>query len=1797
MINQNKNTDGNKNNTDISGLTKENATESNALTIPKIELPKGGGALKGIDEKFEVNAANGTANFSIPLPLSPGRNGFTPSLALSYNSGGGNSPYGLGWSVDYPAIQRKTDKRLPRYRDGLEEDIFLFSGAEDLVPCMEKKGGTWEEKEYPGNGDDGYWIKQYRPRIEGIFARIEKIYHADYGTYWKVTTRENITTIFGQSKEARIADPEDVSRIFQWMPEFSYDDKGNWMQYHYKQDTNIDKNGSPLADESIPALLFETNRKSGVAPYTNTYLKKITYGNKSAYYANVLTPYDPQTPDSTEYFFELVMDYGEHHLLVPTPEEVQDWDYRPDPFSSYRSGFEIRTNRLCKRILMFHHFNGEKQFVGTPDEGDFGENYLVRSMNLTYEPSSINDSGQTEVSYLASIAQYGYIRKPSGEYSVRSLPPVEFTYQNLHWNKKVKTVDKEAIVNAPVGLTNNYQWVDLYGEGISGIFTEQAEGWYYKSNLGDPDNLGKISFSTAQKVLQKPSFTGFTNGKLSLQDLNADGNKQIVVKEGGMQGFFEIGDKAEWEPFMPFQKLVTIDFNDPNTRLIDLTGDGQPDIVISEEHVFVWYASDGKKGHKPAEKTLKTFEEEQGPAVVFADQLQTIFLADMSGDGLTDIVRIRNGEICYWANMGYGKFSSKISMENAPAFDHPDLFNPQYIHMADVSGTGATDIIYLGKNHFRAFINYSGNAWSLPFEIDPSFPFNNNNRLSVVDLLGTGTSCIVWSSDLPEHAETPMRYIDLMDSKKPHVLVGYRNNMGKETSFEYKSSTYFYLKDKREGNPWITKLPFPVQVVSKFIVEEKITDVRFSTLYHYHHGYYDSLEREFRGFGMVEQLDSEHYKEWEKNNLSNRLDSSEILFQKPVLTKTWFHTGAFLERERILHQFENEYWPAQYTQKFPSDPILINEPKLTDANVDDEIKQLKGKAYREAIRACKSMILRQEIFALEASEDMLEETLRREKKPYTVTTRNCNIQQLQPRSHNYFGVFLVTENETVTIHYERNITDPRIAHTLNLKIDDLGNILESASVVYPRQIATMQHPLKLLEDAAEALNYKREDEKDAYKESLSKTRMLQAIPNITYTINKYTNDIDRPEVYRLRQLADVQTFEITGLEKANQPLLKAEDFDMVFDKPTLEYHMVPPTSELRNRLIEHIQTSFYNETLDDELAIEVLPSHGIIYQSYQLAYTNALLNDIYGDKLPNTDTALENIMGSLDQDSDQSDAKFSKRNNSWWIRSGLIDYIGVGSLTDAENSFFSPKSYIDPFGSRTEVFYYKDYFINLERVIDELNNEIITENFNFRTLGPIKTKDINDNQSEICLDELGMVKAMALMGKDDEADSLQGIAEYTLDTERNLIADYLKESDTVGLRTKAHQLLQKASVRFVYDFDAFVESTVLRKAQSRSEFESTPCKRIPYRPTVIGSISREQHKLAEPDVQLSFEYSDGIGNVVMVKAQAEPGEALAMVIHDDCTFDLEIRNTGDQLRWIGNGRTILNNKGNPVKQYEPYFSVSPFFESAKELVERGFTPVMYYDSIGRLIKTEFPDGSFSKVEFDSWQQRIFDQNDTIKESLWYKNRKDGQLGADQKLAAEKAVKHNGTPLVIHLDTLGRSVLSVSHNKTGTRDLLGRLQPTDDEYYSTQIILDIEGNTQKVIDAKGNEVMSYKYDMLGHRVYENSMDAGERWMLNNTMGNPVKVWDSRDFIFTYEYDELQRPVKMRVFGGPHNFNHLYEVIEYGDRKNQPLAERNTRKQNNLLGEKMVHKDTSGLTTFIKYDFKSNLLESTKRLLQK
>ena len=131
------------------GIANESASlrDNGVARAPTITLPKGGGAIRGIGEKFAANPVTGTGSMSVPIATSPGRSGFGPQLSLSYDSGAGNGPFGFGWSLSLPSITRKTDKGLPQYLDAVDSDVFILSGAEDLVPVLVQNAqGKWERE-------------------------------------------------------------------------------------------------------------------------------------------------------------------------------------------------------------------------------------------------------------------------------------------------------------------------------------------------------------------------------------------------------------------------------------------------------------------------------------------------------------------------------------------------------------------------------------------------------------------------------------------------------------------------------------------------------------------------------------------------------------------------------------------------------------------------------------------------------------------------------------------------------------------------------------------------------------------------------------------------------------------------------------------------------------------------------------------------------------------------------------------------------------------------------------------------------------------------------------------------------------------------------------------------------------------------------------------------------------------------------------------------------------------------------------------------------------------------------------------------------------------------------------------------------------------------------------------------------------------------------------------------------------------------------------------------------------------
>jgi RHS repeat-associated protein len=1728
---------------------------SSKVSAPAIALPKGGGAIRGMGEKFAANPVTGTGAMSIPIAASPGRSGFGPQPSLSYDSGSGNGPFGFGWSLSLPSITRKTDRGLPLYQDPVDSDVFLLSGVEDLVPVF-KKDSTGDlvrdpqgQVTYNESQNSGYTVRRYCPRIEGLFARIERWTNQNDATdvFWRTISSDNITTWYGKSGDSRIVNPADQTMIFSWSICESHDDKGNVSSYIYAREDSSGVNASQA---------HEKNR-TDLARSANHYLKRILYGNRTPYFPTSVSDAPPVGRDA--WLFELVFDYGEHDPDLPQPDGVVPWTCRQDPLSSYRAGFEVRTYRLCQRVLMFHRF---VELGNDPR--------LVRSTDFTYCSGQVPEDGfSPKYAFLSSVTPWGY-QWESDHYRKQSTPPVDFVYTYPVINEQIQEVDAESLQNLPVGLDGKtYQWVDLDGEGIAGLLTEQANEWFYKPNLGE----GR--FGPLEKVTRKPSLAALNNGRQQLLDLAGDGRLDLVEFGGPNPGFFKRTQDQDWEEFRPFPSLPNIPWNDPNLRFVDLNGDGYADVLITEQEIFTWYSSLGEAGFDPAARVSQPADEERGPQLVFADSTQSVFLADMSGDGLTDLVRIRNGEICYWPNLGYGRFGARVTMDNSPWFDLADQFDQRRIRVADIDGSGTADVIYLGTEGVTLYFNQFGDGWSASRLLNQFPRVDDYSSIMTTDLLGNGTACLVWSSALPREARRPLQYIDLMGGQKPHLLVTVMNNLGAETQIQYVSSTKFYLADKAAGTPWVTRLLFPVHVVEKVTTVDHWRKSQFSTTYSYHHGYFDGYEREFRGFGRVEQVDIESFGQFAASNQgSPYITADQTLYQPPVKTVTWFHTGIAVDRERVLSNYAQEYFPhwfdaTRFSNPFPEN--ALSEPDLAALAVTPD-------EWVEAIRACKGMVLRQEVYELDV--DALEQGRQEPVRLFTTAYHNCHIQMLQPCERNRHAVFLVTESEALTYHYELDLTqaslapDPRITHTLNLDIDELGNIRQSVAVVYPR----------LGQFQADSLE----------TEDLDRINVVQQEPHLVYTENRFTNDIDDVDVHRVRMPYEVLTYEFTGnaLQSTFFTLKELQDYQLSSFYPTgttaveeILYQKCPDLTKIQKRLVEHTRTLFFNEDLSGpSTPLGSLSQLGLVYEQYRLALTDDLLNDILGDKLtqggiPGSRTAQEifetpAISGYLSG----ADLRFTPRNTSgeYWIRSGI-----AGFSANAQQHFYLPERYEDPFGNITTLSYDVNYDLFLQSSADPLGNTTSVTSFDYRLLAPCEIKDPNDNLTEARFDVLGKVIAMAVKGKGSEGDDLTGLDADLSNPAPNDLAAFFNSSPFD--EAQARSWLQNATTRFVYSFGEVVDGT------GQITWESQPAGAC--------TIQREKHTaqlIAQEDsnLQVAFEYSDGLGAVLVKKVRAEAAAGQS------------------DLRWIASGKTILNNKGKPVKQYEPYFSESA--QQCEEPHEVGVTPILYYDAAGRLVRTEFPDGTLSRVEFSPWQVQSFDANDTVLESAWYEARKPGSSAStEEQRAADLAKDHAGTPAVTVLDSLGRDVFKIAHNRIA--DSSGQLQ---DKKYVTYTHLDAEGKPLWIQDARRNLVMRYTvaasstsdptvdfcpaYDIAGNLLFQHSMDAGERWMLNDAAGKLMLAWDANEFqdeddtislqqrLYFTEYDALHRPFRnwLSMDGDPAK---LVEYLVYGEDATAPPDP-----QVNMRGQIYRHYDPGGLTGNTRFDFKGNLLEQMRRL---
>ncbi|NEQ05875.1 MAG: hypothetical protein F6K37_07920, partial [Moorea sp. SIO4E2] len=1586
--------------------------ENSKITTTQLSLPKGGGAIQGIGETFQANEFTGTAALSIPIPTTPGR-GFEPQLSVEYSSGSGNGTFGLGFSLAIPNISRKTSKAVPKYD---QTDIFLISNAEDLVPIA---GGERTETIDTIN----YTVIAYRPRVEGLFAKIERWINQETGDcYWRTVSTDNVTSIFGKTEQCRIYDPEHPSHVFQWLLEETFDAKGNSSVYQYKSENT----------DNVPDAIYEANRRQTA----NKYIEKIKYGSDSPLV-------EGDDVGQVNWHFEVVFDYGEYDISTTnvTPySPVGQWQNRQDPFSTYDAGFEIRTHRLCRNILMFHSFE------------ELGSNpILVHATQFHYQETPT-------VTLLKSVQSTGY-RYEQGEYQTKSLPTVDFDYtafapqqQNFERLTQANGQDLPGL-----NLPPDYMSIDLYGEGIPGVlYSDGTTTLYWESQGSGNGETGGVNYAPPKQLPNFPIERHLQDANGTLMDIAGDGRMALVVSRSGARGYYQYDpDGDSWQSWQPFAGFPT-DFDNPDNQMVDVTGDGLMDILLVESDRLRVYPSEGEKGFampliRPQENDVPT--PKQGAVE------EALHFADIFGTGKQHLVRITDGAVECWPNLGYGRFGKKIQLANAPRFE--GRMDGSRLFLVDIDGSGTADIAYVSSDRVEIWFNQSGNSFSEPLTVYLPSPWDSLNQINFADVLGNGTTCLVFSQN---HIQPRHCYYDFCAKQKPYLLNQVKNNLGAESNITYASSTKYYLQDKRQETPWVTKLPFPVQVVETVETIDFISNTKLVSSYSYHHGYYDRIEREFRGFGRVERKDAE---------ILNAEEQRSPCYVPPVLTKTWYHTGAWQQEASLFEQYQKEYFQGD------DNAVVLWEPIVDWGGIKPSAEEV-----RQAHVALKGTILHSEVYGLDDSELA--------DNPYSVSGASYNVKLLQPQGENKYAVFYVWQRETLAYDYERDPSDPRIAHNFTLEIDDYGHVLRECGISYGRREGT--------------------------QEELPEQTSLKA----TYTENSFIN---RPDLWLLGVPADSKNYELLNIS-----LPSGKEY---FDVETIS-NIIENLSEADYNLLAWEQYFYWDESLSSVLPLgEVSPQMLLAFskravvsqERIELAFSGVLEGDELEDYLANQ-------------------GKYDFESGYWWNPGLTQSYLGSGR-------FYLPTETTDPFGNVTEI-EYDTYHLLVNKVTDAIGNETTVEAIDYQVLQPQKIRDINDNTSEVIYDALGMVVLASYYGT--ENGERVGFAELSAPTS--------EEFEMEKAIANPQIYLQGAASYFHYDLLTWKNDGI---------------------PVHAVNLVAENYP-TDTRVQTHITYSDGFGREVQTKIRVEPGTAFS-VRPDGSVEEIDTDN-----RWLSSGGKVYNNKGNPVQEYEPYYIDTHEYVDNPTLNKFGVSSVLHYDPLQRVIRVDTPKGFFTKVEFTPWQEKHYDENDTIEDSSYYQENIDTlDPNSAEYQALVKAAQFYDTPDIKILDNLGRIIRDI-------KQLVSKNEPTVQDLV-TNYELDIVGNQLSSADPRlaeqGYNNFSTIYDLTQTPLKTVSADRGTQWTLQNVMGNPIYVRDSRGFVVTTEYDLLHRPTQVRVQGGDGEtlLDQVVERTVYGEDETITNPE-----DYNLRGQVYQHYDSAGLVKLGSYSITGQSLSSERKLRQ-
>lgn len=1452
-------------------------TFSSAVSVTPPSLPKGGGALTGMGESLGQAGPTGLASMALPLPITRGR-GFIPGLSLSYSSGGGSSVFGVGWFCESLRIARRTSHGVPQYNDA---DQFLGPDGEVLV----KTASTASEPNpttCSAYGDvkfsQTYSVTRYQPRVEGAFNRLEH-WHGDNSDddFWLLHGSDGTLHLLGKTPSARISDPQNDMHTAQWLLEESVSPTGEHVYYSYLAENS---DGVNTGDRSTSAM---------------RYLSQVQYGNVDP--ATDLYLWSRDKP-GVDWYFTLVFDYGERGVDPQTPPPFSasaSWPARQDPYSRYDYGFEIRVHRLCRQVLMFHHFREE---LGAQDT-------LVSRLLLEYDENPV-------LTQLTSAQTLAY--EANGY--VQSLPPLELQYSQPDSENSAGWQQLPALP----GLDSwPYALVDLYGEGLPGVLCRTGNEWRYRAPQRGEEGGDSASWADWQVL---PSVPAMQSNAARLMDINGDGQLDWVVAQPGMAGFFTQKPDKSWSGFTPFSALPT-EFFHPQAQFASLVGSGLADLALIGPTSVRFYANEG-------ESFSVGLDVPQGEDITLPipgrNARELVAFADVLGSGQSHLCRIRYNEVTCWPNLGRGLFGSPVSLP-LPAIDGLDehTFNPEDVLLADTDGSGAPDIIYMQHDRVQIWLNQGGNGFVVGETIllPENVFYDRLCQATVADVRGNGMAELVLSVPYM----TPGHWCYAFNSAKPYLLTSVNNNLGASHTLCYRSSAQSWLDEKAENPQAVPALPFAMQLLVKTLTLDEITGNQLSQSCCYRQGVYDGREREFRGFGYVETKDT---------NSDALPVGDNTPLAATLLTKSWYHCGREADETRLY----GEPWQGD------SEALSLNPTLFTQyqAGQDSVLNAPDDTTRWWLYRALKGAQLRSEVW--QEGENAA---------PYACTQQRMQVRLVQDGD---MPIVLPLGLEQVTSGYEQRADDPVVAQQVTLVRDDYGTPLHQVSVAYPRRAS---HPLSPYPN-----NLPADAWDNTYDEQQQKLRLAESLASVIHLADPQGWRLGLPESSRGNQLVyDSVPAGGISYETLSDPdgLLGDSQTRYLTGLNEIIYVVTPP--DLR-ALVDHQRTAVLDSTALKAYDGVDIPAE---YAWDKLGYV------------------------SLSDDAD---------NPLWGVEHSFTCYVDDNG---DYLPFYLPRSSQSTKLVSAVSYRYDDYALCAIGLSDSRNSTSAA--YDYRFLTPWQTTDINANTQEVQLNALGQARGSSVYGTESGGKKVGfgKVSDYAVDPALSVqeaidmatAPGYIQQLATIGVtdmfswmgtvsESEANAVVEEGWSSLVENrfitFDGHIRPAGRRWAQDNSAHPLAKLlaesSRIPIQAAVLTADNYPDTPDPDDPTKLLQQtasvvtYSDGFGRPLQQCMLVPNGKAW----HREEDGEVDTTEIDAAPRWAISGRVEYDNKGQVVRSYQPYFLDSWLYVTDASMRTQGYSDTLYYDALGRNIRTVTAKGYLRRNTWYSWFTVAEDENDT-----------------------------------------------------------------------------------------------------------------------------------------------------------------------------------------------------------------------------